>query len=128
MTENTMLKTGIIGTLIAAVCCFSPVLVILFGFAGLSAFVGGLDYALFPILFASLGLVAYALYLRSGRKGPSPTPAIVIIAVGLSALLFWLEFKYATRISFATAVSVAIYAFYLRGGRHQNDTSTTASN
>jgi len=112
--DKKMLRTGSIGVAIAAICCFTPALVVLVGFAGLSAIVGWLDYGLFPILFASMGLVAYALYLRSGRKGPSPTAAIVVVVVGLSALLFWLDFNYALRISIAAAVAVAAFAYYLR--------------
>ncbi len=124
MTESSMLKTGIIGTLIAALCCFTPALVILLGFAGLSAIVGGLDYALFPIMFSSMGLIAYALYLRSGRKGPQPTSVIVVAVVALSAFLFWLEFKYAVRISIAAGIAVLGYAYYLRRGRNDQNAAT----
>ena len=112
--DKKMLRTGSIGVAIAAICCFTPALVVLVGFAGLSAIVGWLDYGLFPILFASMGLVAYALYLRSERKGPSPTAVIVALVVAVSALLFWLEFRYALRISIAAAVAVAAYTYYLR--------------
>ncbi len=112
--DKKLLRAGSIGTTIAAICCFTPALVVLVGFAGLSAIVGWLDYGLFPILFASMGLVAYALYLRFGRKGPSPTAVIVVAIVALSALLFWLEFRYALRISIAAALAVAAYAYYLR--------------
>ncbi len=114
MNDQNLLKTGSIGTAIAAICCFTPVLVILFGFAGLSAFVGWLDYGLFPILFASMGLVAYALYLRAGRPGPSPTLAIIVVVAALSALLIWLEFRYALRISIAAALATAAYAYFLK--------------
>ncbi len=114
MNDRRILRTGIIGTVIAAICCFTPALVVLVGFAGLSAVVGWLDYGLFPILFASMGLVAYALHLRSGRKGPSPNMVIVAAVVAFSALLFWLEFRYALRISVAAAVAVAAYTYYLR--------------
>ncbi len=117
MNDRKLLRTGVIGSAIAALCCFTPVLVVLIGFVGLSAIVGGLDYVLFPALFASMGLVAFALYLRSGRKGPSPTAIVVVVAAALSALLFWLEFRYALRISIVAAVAVAAYAFYLRAGR-----------
>ncbi len=112
--DRKLLRGGSIGTIVAAICCFTPALVVLVGFAGLSAIVGWLDYGLFPILFASMGLVAYALYLRAGRQGPAPTVAIVAAVVALSAVLFWLEFKYALRISIAAALAVAAYAAYLR--------------
>ncbi len=114
MNDQKLLRTGGIGTVIAAICCFTPALVILFGFAGLSAFVGWLDYGLFPILFASMGLVAYALYLRAGRAGPSPVPTTIVAVGALSALLFWLEFRYALRISIAAALATAAYAYYLK--------------
>jgi chromate transport protein ChrA len=112
--DKKLLRLGSSGAAIAAICCFTPALVVLVGFAGLSAVVGWLDYGLFPILFASMGLMTYALYLRSGRKGPSPTVATVAIVVALSALLFWLEFRYALRISVTAAIAVAAYAYYLR--------------
>ena len=132
MNDRKLLLTGSCGTAIAAICCFTPALVVLLGFAGLSAFVGWLDYGLFPILFASMGVVAYALYLRSGRKGPSPTVAIVVAVVALSAILFWLEFRYALRISIAAAIAVAAYAYYLRAcvrrqGSRSADTKETLS-
>lgn len=117
--DRKLLRTGSLGTAIAAICCFTPALVVLVGFAGLSAIVGWLDYGLFPMLFASMGLVAYALYLRSGNKGPSPKAIIVVLVVALSALLFWLEFEYALRISIAAALAVAAYAYYLRAAATQ---------
>lgn len=113
--DKKLLRAGSIGTVVAAICCFTPALVVFVGLAGLSAITGWLDYGLFPILFASLGLVAYAFYLRSGRKRPSPTPAIVVAVAALSALLFWLGFKFALAISIAAALAVAAYTYYLRG-------------
>ena len=121
-SDDALLKKGLIGSVIAALCCFTPVVVIAFGFAGLSAFVGWLDYGLFPMLFASMGVVAYALYLRSGRKGPSPTALILIGVVALSALLIWLEFRYALRISIAATAAVAAYAYYLHRCEQQKAT------
>jgi len=114
MNGNALLKNGLIGSAIVALCCFTPALVIFLGFAGLSAIVGWLDYGLFPMMFASMGVVAYALYLRSGCKGPSPMIPVIIAVVALSALLFWLEFRFALRISIAAAIAVAAYAYYLR--------------
>ena len=112
--DRTLLRAGGWGSAIAAICCFTPALVILLGLAGLSAFVSWLDYGLFPLMFASMGLIAFALYRRSGRPGPSPIPIIVVAVVALSALLIWLEFRYAMRISLAAAAVVAAYAYYLR--------------
>ncbi len=53
MIENTdrkLIATGITGTVMAALCCFTPVLVVLLGTVGLSAWLGWLDYVLFPAL------------------------------------------------------------------------------
>lgn len=121
INDKKLLRAGSWGTAVTAVCCFTPALVILFGFAGLSAFIGWLDYGLFPMLFAAMGAVAYALYLRSGSKGPSPTAMIVVAVVAFSALLFWLEFKYAIRISITAAFLVAAYAYYLRACKRRQD-------
>ncbi len=67
MNDRKLLRTGIIGTVIAAICCFTPVLVILLGAVGLSAWLGWLDYVLFPALAIFLGLTGYAFY-RLKRK------------------------------------------------------------
>jgi len=114
VNDRNLLRTGYFGTAIAIVCCFTPALVVLLGLAGLSAFVGWLDYGLFPMMFASMGLVAYALYRRFGRKGPSPAVPVVLAVVAFSGLLIWLEFRYALRISIAAALVTAAYAYYLR--------------
>jgi len=118
--SDKLLKGGIGGSLIAAVCCFTPLLVFAFTGVGLAGWIGGLDYFLFPMLFASLGVVAYALYLRAGAHGASPRLIIAILAVAFSALLIWLEFRYALRISFAAVALVAAYGLYLRSANTQS--------
>ena len=64
MTNKILLKTGIIGTVIAALCCFTPIVVVLFGAVGLSALVGYLDMVLLPSLLFFIGLTVFALYRR----------------------------------------------------------------
>ena len=64
MDNKRLLHIGITGTAIAALCCFTPVLVILLGTLGLSALVGYLDYVLFPALTLFLGFTLYALYRK----------------------------------------------------------------
>jgi mercuric ion transport protein len=66
MERRILLRTGIIGTVITAVCCFTPVLVIAFGALGLSAWLGWLDVILFPLLALFIGLIALAVYRRRG--------------------------------------------------------------
>ena len=63
-TDKKVLRTGIIGTMIAALCCFTPILVVVLGAVGLSAWLGWLDYVLFPALAVFIALTMYGLYRR----------------------------------------------------------------
>ncbi len=65
--QDKLLRNGIIGTAIVALCCFTPILVIGFGAVGLSAILGMLDYVLIPALVFFIGLTVYALVTRSRR-------------------------------------------------------------
>lgn len=65
MKDATIVKTGIVGSVIAAICCFTPVLVIALGAVGLSAWLGWIDYVLFSALALFLGLTAYGLWRRN---------------------------------------------------------------
>lgn len=66
--KNTMIiKTGVAGSVVVALCCFTPVLVVLLGAVGLSAWLGWLDYVLFPVLAVFLGITVYGLWRR--RQG-----------------------------------------------------------
>jgi mercuric ion transport protein len=114
MDDKKLLRRGLIGSIIAALCCFTPLLVLVVAGVGLSAIIGWLDYALFPLLFASLAVVAHALWLQSGKIGPAPKTLVTVIAIALSAVLIWLEFRMALRISIAAALGVALYALWLR--------------
>lgn len=64
MDNDRLLKIGIIGTVIAALCCFTPILVILFGLVGLSALVGYLDIVLLPALGIFILITLYAFWRR----------------------------------------------------------------
>ncbi len=74
MDNQTLLKTGIAGSVLAALCCATPVLVILFGILGLSAWVGWLDYVLIPAFVAFIGITIYALRRRSAEAACCPVP------------------------------------------------------
>lgn len=68
MERKSLLKFGIFGTVVTAICCFTPALVVLLGAVGLSAWLGWLDAVLIPLLvvfivitvFAAMGLVSAA--------------------------------------------------------------------
>lgn len=65
--KDRLLVTGIVGTVIAALCCFTPLLVVLLGAVGLSAALGWLDYVLLPALAGFAGLTVYAAARRRRR-------------------------------------------------------------
>lgn len=62
-----LILTGVVGTVILALCCFTPVLVVLLGVVGLSAMLGWLDYVLLPALGYFIGLTVYAVWQRQQR-------------------------------------------------------------
>ncbi len=65
MSDRKLLRLGVVGTVVLAICCFTPALVVLLGVLGLSALVDGLDYVLLPALLGFVALTAYALVRRS---------------------------------------------------------------
>ncbi len=77
MSDRSLLGLGIGGTIVAALCCFTPILVVLFGLVGLSALVGHLDVVLIPALVFFVALTTYAVWRRSrrapdGKSGGEP--------------------------------------------------------
>lgn len=62
--KDRLLKIGVVGSVVAALCCFTPILVITLGVIGLSAAVGYLDTVLLPALAFFLILTGVALWRR----------------------------------------------------------------
>ena len=71
MQEGKLFKTGLWGTIVTAVCCFTPVLLWVFGLIGLAILTPYLDYVLFPLLFLFLALTfwGWRRARRTGKKG-----------------------------------------------------------
>lgn len=70
MADSNDLKlivAGIVGILIAALCYFTHVLVLLLSAKGLSAVFGWIEYVLLPALTFLIALTANALWLRRYR-------------------------------------------------------------
>lgn len=67
--RSWLLRFGVIGTIVTALCCFTPLLVVLLGVVGLSAITGQLDLVLFPALGAFVLLTIYALWKRQRGTG-----------------------------------------------------------
>jgi mercuric ion transport protein len=65
MKDATLIRTGIIGPVVAALCCFTPILVLLLAAAGLSVLTGYLDVVLMPALMFFVGLTVYPVYRRN---------------------------------------------------------------
>lgn len=59
--SSKMFKTGVLGGIVTAICCFTPILVIIFSAVGLAAAIKYLDFVLFPMLaiFIVLAVVGF---------------------------------------------------------------------
>ena len=66
--RRRLMTAGIVGTVITAVCCFTPALVIVLGAVGLSAWLGWLDVVLLPLLALCLAVVIYAALSRKPEE------------------------------------------------------------
>ena len=62
--KDRLLSTGVIGTVVAALCCFTPILVWLLAGIGLSAAIAYLDMVLLPALAVFIAITGYALWRR----------------------------------------------------------------
>ncbi len=71
--RDRLLLTGVAGTVLAAIGCFTPAFVGLLGLVGLSALAGGLDLVLYPALGGFALLTVWALWRR--RRGAACTSA-----------------------------------------------------
>ena len=70
MSETkTLLRVGLAGTVLAALCCFTPILVILLAAVGLSALTGYLDYVLLPALALFVALTIFAVWRQRKLAG-----------------------------------------------------------
>ncbi len=72
MNNRALFQTGVIGAVVAALCCATPILGIALGAIGLSALAAKPDYVLIPVLVASLGLIGIGLYRRNASA-----PAVI---------------------------------------------------
>lgn len=68
MDDRKLLKTGIAGTVITAICCATPVLAVVLGTLGLGAWLGWSDYVLISALVGFIGLTASAVARQRRRQ------------------------------------------------------------
>ena len=69
MRDRTLITAGAIGVVLAAICCMTPLLIVMFGAVGLTAWVARADYVLIPTLVLCLALVALGIYRRRLHQG-----------------------------------------------------------
>jgi mercuric ion transport protein len=62
--KEYLIKTGVIGFFLSAVCCFTPLLVIILSSLGFATLVGYLDYVLLPSLMVFLSITVYAFAIK----------------------------------------------------------------
>ena len=64
MTDRSLIATGAIGAALAAICCATPILAVVLGGIGLSAWLAKADYIVMPVLLLGVALVGVGLYRR----------------------------------------------------------------
>ncbi|MFP2767919.1 mercury resistance system transport protein MerF [Oceanisphaera sp. KMM 10153] len=64
--DSKLIKVGLVGGMVTALCCFTPILVWALSALGVSVMIGYLDYVLFPLLglFILLLLLGVARHVR----------------------------------------------------------------
>lgn len=72
MKKKTLLRTGAVGSVVAALCCFTPLLVWPLTAVGLAAATRYLDYVLLPALAFFLALTAYAVLIKKDDEKDAP--------------------------------------------------------
>jgi mercuric ion transport protein len=66
MDDRSLIATGVIGAVLAAICCAAPILAVVLGGIGLTAWLANADYVVIPVLILGLALVGLGLYRRHG--------------------------------------------------------------
>ena len=64
MIDRSLITTGAIGAVLAAICCATPLLAVVLGGIGLTAWLAKADYVVMPVLFLGVVLVGFGLYRR----------------------------------------------------------------
>jgi mercuric ion transport protein len=68
LSDRRLIATGAIGAVLAALCCATPLLAVLFGALGLTAWLAKADYIVIPALLICLALLGPGLYRRRGSN------------------------------------------------------------
>ena len=79
MTDRSLITTGAIGAALAAICCATPILAVVLGGIGLSAWLAKADYIVMPVLLLGIALVGLGLYRRHIGTTCSDTSATSLV-------------------------------------------------
>lgn len=75
MNDRSLIATGGVAAVLAAICCATPLLAILLGGIGLTAWIARADYVVLPVLLLGVALVGLGLYRRHGSAScPTTVP------------------------------------------------------
>ena len=64
MTDRSLITTGAIGAALSAICCATPLLAVVLGGIGLSAWLAKADYVVMPVLILGIALTGLGVYRR----------------------------------------------------------------
>lgn len=62
MRDRTLITAGVVSAIVAAVCCGTPLLAIVFGAARLTAWLAKAGYVVMPALILCVALAGFGLY------------------------------------------------------------------
>ena len=75
MNDRSLIATGSVGAIVAAICCATPLLAVVPGAMGLSAWLAGADYVAIAVLLAGLALIGLGIYRRHAAAACCDTGA-----------------------------------------------------
>ncbi|HVB18569.1 MAG TPA: mercury resistance system transport protein MerF [Stellaceae bacterium] len=64
MSDRSLIATGAIGAALAAICCATPLLAVVLGGVGLTAWLTSADYVVIPALLLGVALIGLGIYRR----------------------------------------------------------------
>lgn len=68
MKDRALITAGAAGVMLAATCCAAPLLAVVLGAFGLTAWLGKTAYAVIPALILCAGLIGFGLYRKQRRE------------------------------------------------------------
>src|SRR5262249_43535881 len=70
--RTLLITTGVVGARVGGVCCARPLLAVVFGAVGLTAWLAKADYVLIPTLILCLGLIGSVSTICGFKSVPAP--------------------------------------------------------